>query len=145
MVSNFFLEFISNTLTDTLPVFAPCFSPGDRLQYLNTVKYTQPFPLLCCVLCYVASVMSDSLRPYGLWATRFLCPWDSPGKNTGVELPCPPPGDLPDTGIKPASHRWQVGSLPLAPPGKPFPLLTVFYTGVSYLVALFKWFQDIPG
>ena len=28
--------------------------------------------------------MSDSLQPYGLWPTRFLCPWDSPGKNTGV-------------------------------------------------------------
>ena len=30
------------------------------------------------------SVMSDSLRPHGLWSTRFLCPWDSPDKNTGV-------------------------------------------------------------
>ena len=29
--------------------------------------------------------MSDSLRPYELEPTRFLCPWDSPGKNTGVD------------------------------------------------------------
>ena len=29
------------------------------------------------------SVMSDSLRPHGLYPTRLLCPWDSPGKNTG--------------------------------------------------------------
>ena len=28
--------------------------------------------------------MSDSLRPHGLQPTRVLCPWDSPGKNTGV-------------------------------------------------------------
>ena len=37
-------------------------------------------------------------------------------------LPCPPPGDLPDSGLEPASLmslHWQVGSLPLAPPGKP--------------------------
>ena len=36
-------------------------------------------------------------------------------------LPCPSPGDLPDPGIKPASHcflHWQAGSLPPAPPGK---------------------------
>ena len=36
-------------------------------------------------------------------------------------LPCPPPGDLPDPGIEPTSLcllHWQVGSLPLAPPGK---------------------------
>ena len=30
------------------------------------------------------SVMSDSLWPRGLWPTRLLRPWDSPGKNTGV-------------------------------------------------------------
>ena len=37
-------------------------------------------------------------------------------------LPCPPPGDLPDPEIEPASLmslHWQVDSLPLAPPGKP--------------------------
>ena len=28
--------------------------------------------------------MSDFLRPYGLKLTKLLCPWDSPGKNTGV-------------------------------------------------------------
>ena len=28
--------------------------------------------------------MSYSLQPYGLWTTRLLCTWDSPGKNTGV-------------------------------------------------------------
>ena len=30
------------------------------------------------------SVMSDSLRPHGLQPTRLPCPWDFPGKNTGV-------------------------------------------------------------
>ena len=38
-------------------------------------------------------------------------------------LPCPPPGDLSDPRIEPASLtsnlNWQVGSLPLAPPEKP--------------------------
>ena len=28
--------------------------------------------------------MSSSLGPLGLQPTRLLCPWDSPGKNTGV-------------------------------------------------------------
>ena len=28
--------------------------------------------------------MSDSLWPHGLYTTRLLCPWNSPGKNTGV-------------------------------------------------------------
>ena len=30
------------------------------------------------------SVMPDSLQPQGLQPTRLLCPWDFPGKNTGV-------------------------------------------------------------
>ena len=30
------------------------------------------------------SVMSDLLQPHGLQPSRFLCPWNSPGKNTGV-------------------------------------------------------------
>ena len=38
-------------------------------------------------------------------------------------LPFPSPGDRPDPGIEPASLmsnlHWQVGSLQLAPPGKP--------------------------
>ena len=40
-------------------------------------------------------------------------------------LPCPPPGDLPNTGIKPRLLyllHWQEGSLPLVPPRKPLPL-----------------------
>ena len=28
--------------------------------------------------------MSNSLQPQGLQPTGLLCPWDSPGKNTGV-------------------------------------------------------------
>ena len=38
----------------------------------------------CCCCCWVASVMSDSVRPHRWQPTRLLCPWDSPGKNTGV-------------------------------------------------------------
>ena len=30
------------------------------------------------------SVASNSLRPNGLQPARLLCPWDSPGQNTGV-------------------------------------------------------------
>ena len=37
-----------------------------------------------CGWVLTCSVVSDSLRPHGLQPTRLLCPWDSPGKNTGV-------------------------------------------------------------
>ena len=38
----------------------------------------------CCRCCWVASVVSDSVQPYRRQPTRFLHPWDSSGKNTGV-------------------------------------------------------------
>ena len=31
------------------------------------------------------SVVSDSLQRHGLWPAKLLCPWDSPGKNAGVD------------------------------------------------------------
>ena len=34
------------------------------------------------------SVVSDSLRPHGLQPCRLLCPWDFPGKSTGVGCHC---------------------------------------------------------
>ena len=46
-------------------------------------------PRCCC--CYVASVVSNSVRSHRRQPTRLPCPWDSPGKNTGVGchfLPC---------------------------------------------------------
>ena len=30
------------------------------------------------------SIVPDSLRPHGLQSARVLCPWDSPGKKTGM-------------------------------------------------------------
>ena len=34
------------------------------------------------------SVVSDCQRPHGLQPTRLLCPWDFPGKRTGVGCHC---------------------------------------------------------
>ena len=39
-------------------------------------------------------------------------------------LPCPPPGDLPDTVIELVSLALQADSLPSAPPGRPTDELT---------------------
>ena len=37
-----------------------------------------------CARMLSCSVMSDTLWPRGLWLARLLCPWNFPGKNTGV-------------------------------------------------------------
>ena len=57
-------------------------------------------PQLCM---FSRAVMSDSLKPYGLEPARLLCPQDSPGYEYWSGVPCPPLGDLPNSGIKPPS------------------------------------------
>ena len=46
------------------------------------------FENICCCCCYIALVVSDSVRPHRRQPTRLPCPWDSPGKNTGVGCHC---------------------------------------------------------
>ena len=69
--------------------------PSSRLQAFKLFKnsHFHTFPLnfrsmicyqLCVYVCVTHSVVSDSLQSHGLKATRLLCPWNSPGMNTGV-------------------------------------------------------------
>ena len=63
-----------------------------------------------------------TLRPYRLQATRLFCPWDSPGKNTGVGCHALLQGTILAQRLNPhllGVLYWQVDSLPLAAPGKP--------------------------
>ena len=46
--------------------------------------YIYIYIYICCCCCYVASAVSDSVRPQRWQPTRLPHPWDSPGKNTGV-------------------------------------------------------------
>ena len=60
--------------------------------------------------------MSNSLRPYGVQSARLLCPWDFPGKNTGVGCHYLLQGIFPTEGSNPCLLcllHWQVGSLPV--------------------------------
>ena len=71
--------------------------------------------VLCC---------AQSLSHVGPFATQglqsawLLCPWNSPGKNTGVGYHALLQGIFPTPGLKPVS-TWQVGSLLTETPGMP--------------------------
>jgi len=66
--------------------------------------------------CSVASVISNSLQPHGLHLARFICPWDFPGKNTGVRWHFLLRGIFPIQRLNPCLLHWQASSLPLGPP-----------------------------
>ena len=73
----------------------------------------------------IASVLSNSLGRYGPQHVRLLCPWDFPGKNTGVGYHFLLQGIFPTQGSKILECgllcllQQQGSSLSLAPPGKP--------------------------
>ena len=83
---------------------------GVEMLHLNIILYTASTPLIKRVekfyklhnrifhhsdsvwmillpvlhVCVSRSVISDSLWPHELQPAKLLCPWDSPGKNTGM-------------------------------------------------------------
>ena len=87
-------------------------------QQLHSIK-----PIACVhakqlQLCPILCKKQRSLEP-----TRLLCPWDSPGKNTGMGCHAPLQGIFLTQGLNLLLLwllHWRVGSLPLAPPEKPY-------------------------
>ena len=75
---------------------------------------------------------------------------DSPGKNTGVDGHALLQGIFLTQGSNPGSLlgllHWQAGSLPLAPPGKPNPPLTLsFFDSICFCLSLLSRQSPIPG
>ena len=72
-----------------------------------------------CVLSH--SIMSDSLRPHGLYlAFQASLSMDFSSKNTGVSSYSLLQGNLPNSGIEPGFPALQVDSLHLSHQGSPF-------------------------
>ena len=73
-------------------------------------------------MCAKSLRLCPTLQLYGPWPARLLCPWDSPGKNTGVGYCALLQGIFLTQGSNPSLLYlldWQAGSLTLAPPEKP--------------------------
>ena len=79
------------------------------------------------------------------WTAALLCPYNFPGKDSGVGLPFPTPEDLSNPGIKPlspASSTLQVDSLPLCPVRSPRSLNAEI---LEYLEASTYLYPTLPG
>ena len=66
------------------------------------------------LLLFNCSVMSNSLQPHGLLPTRLLCPWEFPGKRTGVGCHFLIQEIFPIQELNPCLLHWQKGSLLLS-------------------------------
>ena len=59
-------------------------TPASRPAHFWSIHPSAEYNTVLCCVCQVAGVISDSLRPRGLQLASLFCPWNSPGKNTGV-------------------------------------------------------------
>ena len=78
----------------------------------------------------VCAWSSPTLRPHELQPTSLLCPWDSPGKNTGIGCHFLLQGIFLTQGSDPCLPHllhWQVDSLPLSHPGSPSEMMLGIY------------------
>ena len=73
--------------------------PVRNLPFSNKCKFS--FLMLGGNNMHAYSVISNSLWSHGPWPIRLLCPWDWFSRQEDWSgLPCPPPVDLPNPGIK---------------------------------------------
>ena len=89
-----------------------------------------------CVCVFFSQLCLIFLQPYGLQPARLLCPWNSPGENTGVCCVFL----LQVLGIRFGSPPLQADSSPRVSPGKPEVKIEVviIYVGMRLLYCLFK-------
>ena len=89
-----------------------------RVRVLSRFSHAQLSAALWTVACRAPLSMGFSRQEY--WS----------------ELPCHPPGDLPNPGIKPWSPTLQADSLPFEPPGY---LCAKYEKCLMFTVLLFNW------
>ena len=106
-----------------LPFLKPAWTSGSSqfTYYWSLAWRILSITLLACemrrwVQLHACLAVSNSWQPHGRQTARLLCPWDFPGKNTGMGSHSLRQG--PDPGFKPRSVALQADSLPSEPPGK---------------------------
>ena len=103
------------------------------LATVNSAAITRDLYMSVCV----ASVAPDSSRLHGLSPARLLCPWNPPGKNTGVGCHAFLQGIFPNQGLNPALlHRRQILYC-LSYPGSPV------QWHISFQISAFVFFRKV--
>ena len=108
-----------------------------------TLIYVLWNPVCACMLSHVWLL---DLQP-----ARLLCPWNSPGKNTGLGCHFPLQGNLPDPTIKPASLAFPAlagGFFTTAPPASRG-IRKIIQNSLSSVSCIFqiswKWLFSTPA
>ena len=125
--------------------FSPCVPAAVLNSRSWTIRLEMSSLFFVCFLCIICvktiinllqwkksesvsrSVLSHSLWPHGLYPSRLLCPWDSPGKNTGVGCHSLLQGIFPTQGPNPSLLHCRQILYHLSHQGSPSKLVIVQY------------------
>ena len=114
-------------------------------------KQGKKFSIILTLLLFTAAKSCLTfLLPHGLYPIGLLCPWDFPGKNTGVGCNFLLQGILPTLGSNLGLLHCRQTFLPSEPPGKPsvsiYFELKVNLTILKFLIKIHQIFnhRNIP-
>ena len=117
---------------------------SNNWEGLEKYKISLLYVSLLLCMCLAGSVMYDSLWPHELWRARLLIHGILQARILEW-LPCPPPGDRPDPGIKPtspASPALQADSSPAQPLRKPVIIIkSILITATAFFRHLEYYFK----
>ena len=91
------------------------------IEIIEPLQNSRKSVFSSCLHTHMLQLYPDSLPSYGLYPAKLLSPWASPGKVTVVGCCFLIQRIFLTQGLNPhllCLLHWQVGSLPLAPPGK---------------------------
>ena len=133
-------ENFKNILATEVPTldFIECHHLWIRYSYVR-VTFLCVGCVCVCVCARAHSVMSDSLRPTGPYPTRFFCPWNFPGRNTGVGCHALLQGIFPtqeSNWCLLCPLYWQADYLPLPHLGSPVLFISLPKFKVFFLLCL---------
>ena len=132
-------ENFKNILAIEVPTldFIECHNLWIRYSYVRVTFLCVGCVCVCvCVCASERSVMSDSLRPTGPYPTRFFCPWNFPGRNTGVGCHALLQGIFPTQESNWCLLYWQADYLPLPHLGSPVLFISLPKFKVFFLLCL---------
>ena len=105
-----------------------------RLFLKKNIEWYELFIHFGCLLCLVIKVVSDCFVTPWTVALQFLCPWNFPGKYTGVGCCFLLQGVFWTQGLNFHLLHWQADSLPLSHQGSQVNILGISpFLVISYM------------
>ena len=103
MIFYFYLVCFTFSISYTAHPFHLCFPIFSVFFLCSFSSFNQPQYKSFCVyiyMCVCCFNLSKSLQPYELQPVRLLCPWGFSRQKYWSMLPCPLPGNLPNSGTE---------------------------------------------